>query len=136
MWYHSMAKYWKIVCQNKITQIIYIGTWLCTYLWLVLLETYFWQILQNPALVPWVVLEEGGPNGLEFPNKPKPHGDFPPFFWSSLLLILSLVAVGKFMRIWVKCSWGLKLWERLRRRFFFNGSFENISKARWEKWDR
>ena len=73
-----------------------------------------------------MVLEDGGPNGLELPNKPTPHGDFPRF-WSSLLLILSLVAVGKFMRICVKCSWGLKLWERLRRRFFFNG-LSNISK--------
>ena len=73
-----------------------------------------------------MVLEDGGPNGLEFPNKPSPHGDFNPRFWSSLLL-LSLVAVGKFIRIWVKCSWGLKLWERLLRRFFFNG-LSNISK--------
>ena len=103
------------------------NTWLCTYLWLVLFETYFWQILQNPALVPWVVLEDGGPNGLELPNKPSPHGDFNPRFWLSSLLLLSLVAVGKFIRIWVKCSWGLKLWERLLRRFFFNG-LSNISK--------
>ena len=74
-----------------------------------------------------MVLEDGGPNGLELPNKPSPHGDFNPRFWLSSLLLLSLVAVGKFIRIWVKCSWGLKLWERLLRRFFFNG-LSNISK--------
>jgi hypothetical protein len=29
-------------------------TWLCTYLWLVRLETNFLQIVQKPALVPWL----------------------------------------------------------------------------------
>ena len=30
-----------------------LNTWLCTYLWLVRFETNLWQMLQNPALVPW-----------------------------------------------------------------------------------
>ena len=98
------------------------STWLWTYLWFVLFDTNFWQILQNPALVPWVVLDVlfWGPvkEPLVLP-KSIPDGLLRADFCSGSLL-LSLFP-GKLSKSWPKVSAGVN-WDKLRRRFLFIGA--------------
>lgn len=110
-----------------------LDTWLWTYLWLVRLDTNFWHILQKPALVPCVVLEAGGGAPSDWLGVPKsnPVVLTPFFILSSESLLFSLFAtalftceaawLGKLSRNWLKVSAGISC-ERLRRRFFFNGT--------------
>ena len=98
------------------------STWLWTYLWFVLFDTNFWQILQNPALVPCVVLDVlfWGPVKVKPLVLPKriPDGLLIADFCSGSLLF-SLFP-GKLSKSWPKVSAGVS-WERLRRRFLFIG---------------
>ena len=105
------------------------GTWLCTYLWLVRFETNFWQMLQNPALVPCVVLD-GGPRGD--PARKKED------LFSRLLFSFELTTAAA--RIWPSVSaFGFNwLCERLLRRFFLAElaklSSKNSRLTEMQKW--
>ena len=83
--------------------------------------------MQKPALVPCVVLDVGGGARLAGLGVPKSNPLVLLFFTkASESLLFSLLAAtaacpGKLSRNWPKVSAGVSC-ERLRRRFFFNGT--------------